>query len=466
MAERSRGLAKAGKAALALGALGVVLPVAWSETLADAIALAYANNPQLLAERARVRATDEGIAQARAGRLPSASLQADAGVRWTGSETLFGRNENDGAPRSVALSANQPVFTGGRVPALERQAEAQVDAAAAQLTATEQSVLLATVQAFVDVRRDLEIVNARVVNVDRLRRQLEGARIRFEVGEITRTDVAQAESRLAQAEAGLATARATLDGSRAAYVRVVGQAPGELAPVPPAPGLPPNLTRAVEIGLDRNPEIDRAAAAVRSADASARVAVSDLLPRVDVTARASRDEPGFGTTTTTDSAQAFATLRVPLYEQGLARSRVRQARIETDRARLLEEDARRAVTQAVARLWGEVEAARRVIEASRQQVAAAEIALEGANEELAVGLRTTLDVLDAEQELLEANLALIAAERNAYVASHQLLAAMGALDLETLGVNISLYDPLQHRDAVRDDLWGFGTRPKPSGGER
>jgi outer membrane protein len=437
------------------------LPAAGAETLADALALAYSKNPQVEAERARVRSTDENIAQARAGRLPSAQFQGDVGYRWTRQDGFFGPTETDTFPRSANISATQSLYSGGRTPALESQANALVDGASEQLRSTEQAVFLATIQSYVDVRRDLLVVDARATNVERLRKQLEAARIRFEVGEITRTDVAQAESRLAQAEAGLATARSGLETSRAAYQRVVGQAPGELEKEPAAPALPATLTQAVETGLANNPDLARAIANVRVTEALVRANTSDLNPRVDLTARIARDESvNNGRTTGTDSAQAFASVRVPLYDQGIARSRIRQSRIEVERAEFTAEDARRSVTQAVARSWGEVEATKRVIDASRTQVQAATVALEGANEELTVGLRTTLDVLDAEQELLEANLSLIAAERNAYVATHQLLSAMGILNSETLSINLSLYDPEQHRGAVRDDLWGFSTEPK------
>jgi outer membrane protein len=439
----------------------VLMPaVAAAQSLPEALALAYAGNPQLEAERARVRAIDETYVQARSGYLPRVQLNADVQARFTEQPGIFGGTRSDTLyPRSAEVVVSQQIWNGGRTPAQVRQTEAQINAAYEGLRQLEQTILLQVVAAYVDVRRDLQVVEARAANVDRLAKQREAAGIRFDVGEITRTDVAQAEARLAQARAGLATASAQLEVSRAAFVRTVGEVPGSLSPEPNAPALPASLTAAVELGLDRNPQLLSAKSNVVVAREAVKVQRADLNPQFGLQARVGRTVDGTGPGLEVDGASASATMSVPLYEAGLVRSRVRQSKQTVEQAERLVDDARRVVTQSVARSWADWQASLNVITASQEQLAASQLALEGANEELAVGLRTTLDVLDAEQEVLEARLQLIAAQRNAYVAAHQVLAATGTLNLSTLGVNQELYDPRDHLNEVKGSPWQVTLKP-------
>jgi outer membrane protein len=305
------------------------------------------------------------------------------------------------------------------------------------------------------------VVRIRANNVEVLTRQLQAARDRFEVGEITRTDVAQAEARLSAGEAGLAGARAQLEASRANYAQVVGASPGSLTPPPPAPALPEAFDVAVETALAANPDYLRLKAAERAAVQQVRIDQSSLLPSVSVVGRADRAFDQGIRGAESEGLSATAQVSVPLFDAGILRSRVRQSKTVLDRARSQTEETRRAVVANVSDAWNGHTAARRQVEASRKQESAAKLALEGAEQELQVGLRTTLDVLNAQQEFLEAQLAVVSAERNAYVAAHALLQSVGALDAQTLGVNAPLYDPNEHKRAARRAILANDPSGKP-----
>ncbi len=428
-------------AVLALGAV----PLAGAGTLGDALELAYRNNPELNAERERVRAADERVEQARSQRRPALGLSVDNS--WTSVDQ--GRGAADLSTQSVALSASQSVYRGGRINAAVAQAQAGVQAAREGLRAVEQRVLLEVVAAYMDVRRDDEAVRIRDNNVRVLRRQLEAAQARFDAGEITRTDVRQAEARLAGAEASYAAARAQLEASRAGYERVVGGAPETLAPEPPAPATPGSLGEALLRARDANPQALAARHAEAAARQGVRAAAGALLPEASISARMSYawddvtpvGAGGVVLRDRQDSATATARISVPLYEQGFARSAVRGAKLDENRARYQVDDAERAVAEQVTQAWHAYAASKTVIEASTKQVVAAQAALEGVEAELQVGQRTTLDVLDAEQELLNARLALVRANRDSYVAAHALLAATGGLTPDALGLGGARYDP-------------------------
>ncbi len=421
------------------------------ETLAAAAASAYYDNPALQSARAQARAAGEGRRQVFAGYLPEVTFSASGGASAAESEINGVAIPREGlGPASAAVQLRQSLYTGGRRGAQGRIAEGQIDAALARLRGTEQAVLLNVVAAFVDVRRDQERVAIRANSVDVLARQLQAARDRFEVGEITLTDVAQAEARLAGAQAGLAAAQAQLQASRATYEEVVGQTPGELAAPPPVPTLPVSLTEALEFALLANPAILGAEQAVQVADAQVDVERAALRPQVGLVGNAQRAYETASPDLRTDSASASAQVTLPLFEGGLARSRTRAARQNVERAEAELETTRRQVISDVTAAWSAVVAAQRVIDAGQVQVRANTLAFEGVEQEQQVGLRTTLDVLDAEQELLESRLSLVGAERDYYVAAHQLLTAMGALEPGVLGVNEDLSDPFQHSDEARD----------------
>ncbi len=440
---------------LSAAAIVALAPAAQAETLPDAINAAYARNPTLEAARANTRATDELYPQARSRLLPQVSATATYGEQRTDFDLSDPSSAVDRSrPGSYGVQATQSVFAGGRNIGAINQANANIEAAQEGLRSTEQSVLLAVVSAYMDVRRDAEILNIRGNNADLLLRQVEEAQARFDVGEITRTDVAQAQARLAGARAQLAVARADLEASRVNFAAIVGNPPGQLEAPPEAPALPSALEMAIEQGLMANPDYRQLQSQVKAARSQITIDRASLLPQVSVTGRLTRNfddqrSPVTGFAPPDDqSASAVATLTVPLYQGGLARSRVAQARENLHRVELQAEQARRQVTTDVTTAWNDLEAARQTIVSTREQVEANQLAFDGAEQERDVGLRTTIEVLNAQQELLDSRVAQAQAERNAYVAAHGLLQAVGDLDPKALGVNAPLYDPDKHRKAV------------------
>ncbi len=436
-------------AALACSALSLTFaaPV-YAQTLAETLALAYETNPQLAAARAQQRQADEGYAQAFAGRLPNVSL----GLSVT--EELEGRGGqgflNPPGRASYQGTISQPIYQGGRIGGQIDQALAQVEAGRENLRATEQQVLLGAVQAHLDVVRDKTVVEIRQNNLNVLSRQLQAARDRFEVGEITRTDVAQAEARLSGAQAQLSAAQAQLAASRAAYERVVGAMPED----PEAPEglpelLPANLGDAAEAALSDNPQLVAARFQEEAARQQVRIARAALRPSLDLNLSSSESRESDFSGEGVGSTDITARVSIPLFTGGLNGSRVRQALAAEDQARLQVTVAQRQVIESVTNAWNNYLAAQAVIESSEQAVRANEIAFEGVEQEAFVGLRTTLDVLDAEQELLNSRLELVSAQRDFVVAAYALLQATGRLDAESLALPVETYDPQAHFEDIR-----------------
>lgn len=432
--------------------------VAYAESLADALAAAYRNNPTLEAARLGAASADENTAQARAAYLPTLDATASAGVRDNEVSAGGVTDSETSEPRTAGIIAQQALYTGGFRNAQTRAARASVDRSREALRATEQDVLLDVISAYVDVRRDEEFVRIRGTDVELLERQLEEARARFEVGDVTLTDVSQAEARLAGSRSGLSEAQASLEASRGRYVQVVGEAPGALEAPPPAPALPETLNDAAEQALEFNPFVRDSAANERAAAAQTGIERSALRPQLSAVARWDQSEDSSGPDLRNEGASATAQLTVPLFEGGFARSRVRQSRLEEQRAQSLTEETRRAVISQLTEAWNNHLSAERVVFSSQEQVRANRMAFEGAQEERSVGLRTTLDVLNAQQELLNSALAVVRAERDAYVATHAVLAAIGLLDGQALHVNVPLYDPNEHARAVSHTI--LSTEPQ------
>jgi outer membrane protein len=454
------------------GVAGAFAAPACAETLADAIALAYETNPTLQAQRATQRALDENYVQARSGWRPQVSLQASAA--FTEFRTpRAARNRaidtnGDGIPDTVipatgsginrvnsgsaGLNLTQPIWTGGRTAAAVSAAEGDILSGRETLRRVEAQVLLSVVQAYVDVRRDQEGVRIRQENVAVLQKQLEESRARFDVGEITRTDVAQSESRLAAAQALLQSALAQLAVSRANYAASVGQNPGELAPVPSlAYMLPRNADDAFGVAERFSPLLRAQQFAEQASRARVAAARAERMPNVSV--RASLGYSGavepFDSGLYSREAQVVGVVTVPLFTGGLTTSRIRQSieRNNTDRINI--ETQRRAVLQAITQVWNQLIAARASIDSTAEAVRAAKIAREGTIEEQKVGLRTTLDVLNAEQELRNDELTAAAAEHDEYLAAASLLAAMGRLEAKDLIPSITQYDPKRNVRKLR-----------------
>lgn len=424
---------------------------AWAETLRDALALAYQTNPSLLAQRASQRALDESIVQARSGLRPQLDVRVSASYTRDYSDTPFSNPDSDGGSASVGLS--QTLWSGGRIGHGISAAEANILAGRENLRDIEQTVLASVIQAYADVIRDGEILAIRQSNLGVLQRQLEEASARFEVGEITRTDVAQSESRLAQSEADLANARAQLSVSRAGYAAVVGQTPGDLAPMPALPGVPTDFDNALDVALGDNPAIRAAAYSQAAAEANVAAARAEYMPSARLTASyggATADLGRLGDIGDQTSFQAGATLSVPLFTGGLNGSRVAQALERANIAQINVEGERRNTLQSVSSAYAQSISSRATLQAGEEAVRAATVAAEGVRQEAQVGLRTTLDVLNQELELRNAQITLASARRNEYVAQASLLAAMGRLEGPDLDAAMTVYDPATNFDRVRN----------------
>jgi outer membrane protein len=447
MLKRSRALASVAVIAI----VGGLAAPAWAQTLQEAIGLAYRTNPSLLAQRANQRALDESIVQARAGLRPTLNVTVSGDYVRDYSDAPFGDPDSDSSAASIGLS--QTLWSAGRIGHGITAAEAEILAGRENLRDIEQSVLASVIQAYADVIRDMEILRIRQANLTVLQRQLEEASARFEVGEITRTDVAQSEARLAQSEADLANGQAQLSVSRAAYAAVVGQAPGDLAPMPVLPGVPADFDTALEVAMVDNPGIRGAAWSLRAAEANVAAARSEYLPSVRATAAyggSNTDFDRFGDIGDNTRLTAGATLSVPLFTGGLNSSRVAAALERANAAQINVEGQRREALRVVSSAFAQSISARSTLEAGEEAVRAATVAAEGVRQEAQVGLRTTLDVLNQELELRNAEVTLASARRNEYVAQANLLAAMGRLEGPDLDPTLERYDPAANYERVRD----------------
>jgi|1048.fasta_scaffold00409_11 outer membrane protein len=452
MRRRSRWLAAVSLAGLALSA-----SAASAETMAEAIAMAYDSNPTLQAQRAQLRALDENWYQARSGYRPTLSVTG----RATWAETTIPRTnpleDVESNSGSAILSLNQPIYTGGRVASAVSASEADILSGRESLRRTEAQILGQVIQFYVDVRRDQEALRIRQTNVAVLQRQLDESRARFEVGEITRTDVAQSEARLAGAVALLNSAQAILATSRANYEAVVGQAPGDLAPEPPIGSLlPGSIEQAWDLAENGSPIIRAAEYAEQASRARIAGARAEQMPSVALQGQLGYN--GLASPLHTDAysraLSGAAVVTVPLFTGGQTLSRVRAAVERNNADRLGVEAARRSVRQTITQSWSSLQAAQSNIEATDQQVRAARIAAEGVLQEQRVGLRTTIDVLNAEQELRAAELSQISARRDEYVAAAGVLSQVGRLQAGYLVPEVSRYDPAANFNNLRV-TWGW-----------
>lgn len=419
----------------------IVAAPASAETLIEALSDAYTSNPQLQAERARLRALDEAVPQASAGWKPTVTVTGTYGQEESVSKsTGFGKTTVETDPLTGAATISQPIFSGGRTLFGVLQAKAAVRAGRARLHSAEQQTLLSAVQAYFDVTRDQATVDLSKNNVNVLKRQLEAAQDRFRVGEITRTDVAQAEARLSGAETRLTAAEAQLTASRSAYERLIGRAPGTLEAEPALPALPASEEAALETALKRNPQVVGARETERASRNSVRVAYGALLPTLSVEGQLSHVEDSSSSGSQFDSESVTGQVRVPIYQAGREYSSVREAKQTNSQNRLDVAQATREVSEQVAVAWENLRSSEASIVSTEKQVRANEIAYEGVVQEAQVGSRTTLDVLDAEQELLDARVALVRSKRDRYVAAYGLLSASGQLTAEDLALPVKVYD--------------------------
>ena len=424
---------------------------ATAESLSDAFAAAYQTNPTLGAARAGLRATDEGVPAARAGMRPSVTANAQAQANETDranspSDTSF--------PVTLSLTASQTLYDGGRTRNAVESAISNVSAGRTNLLSTEQQVLLQVVTTYMDVRRDQQFVTLAQNNVRLIREQLRAAEDRFAVGEVTRTDVSQARARLAESQSALAQQEGALVRSKQAYRRIVGNLPGALEEPPILPPGPDSIEAAIQEAMDYHPDIQTAQFVEEGARSDVRAALGALLPTVTLSGTVTVNEnQAFGNNSTAGVIQLQAT--VPIYQGGSEYAEIRRTREVVSQRMSQIHEAVREIREAVENAWSDLEVARIAIRAGRQQVSAAQLAFEGVTEEAKLGARTTIDVLDAEQELLDARTDLVNSLRDEYVAGYTLLAAVGRLTVANLDVGVERYDPEGHYNEVSGKYYGF-----------
>lgn len=448
---------------MASAAVVEVRPVA-AQTLQDALAMAYSNNPSLQAARAQLRAVDENVPQALAGWRPTVQLGGSIGSIDTDTQARRApsASSTNRDPTTLNASVTQPLYRGGRTVASTARAENQVLAQRARLLASEQQVLLDTVTAYVNVIRDQEEVRLNTNNEQVLMRQLQATNERFRVGEITRTDVAQAESRLAGARAARSDSEGRLQTSRAIFTRVVGEPPQRLTPPQPLRAPVTSAPEAGRLAAVNNPGVVAALFDEAAARDFIDVQFANLMPQASLTAQSFRNDFSTDQTRRVTGNQVTANLTVPIYQGGAEHALVRQARQQAQQARQVVEDQRRAATQQATQAFETLQALRAQVEANRAQIRAAEIALDGVQREAIVGSRTTLDVLNAEQELLNARVALVRALANVITASHNLAVAVGRLTARDLNLPVQLFDAEAYYREVRNRWAGWGDVSAPA----
>jgi len=458
-------VATASAIGIAVGIAAVLAPAcAVADTLEWALVQAYQNNPTLNAQRAALRAQDEAVPQALSGYRPRVTATATVGNQVTETLTktvtpagpVYNGTGADMTPRTVGMTATQTLFNGFQTANRTRQAESQVSAGRATLAVTEETVLLNAATAYMNLIRDSAILQLQRSNVEVLQEQLRQTRDRFGVGEVTRTDVAQAESRLAAGRAQVLSAESNYITSKANYRQVIGVEPGKLAAAAPVDRFSPHtLGESIEAGREFNPNVAAAMFGIDVAQLQVKINEGALMPTLQGQLSVQQAWETSPQTIKQWTASAVAQLTVPIYQGGQEYSLIRQAKETLGQQRVTLDTQRDQVQQLVTQSWGQLEAAKAQIQATTAQVNSAEIALNGVREEARVGQRTTLDVLNAQQELVNARVALVTAQHDRVVASYALLSAVGGLSVQGLGLKTSVYDPTTHYHQVRDAWFGL-----------
>jgi outer membrane protein len=430
-----------------------------AETLESALAQAYRNNPQLNAQRASLRAIDENVSQALSGYRPRVTGSIDSGYQHYESTTLSGgvftKTNTNISPRGGNIGLVQTIFNGHRVGNQTRQAESQVLAGRETLRSTEQTVLLDGATSYMNVMRDSAILDLQRRNVAVLQEQLKQTRDRFNVGEVTKTDVAQSEARLAASQSQVLSAEANWRASQAAYRRIIGVEAVNLRSAMPVDRFSPrSLDTAVDAGWKEHPQVQSAQYTVDAAQHAVKVAEGALYPTVTLEGNVQKRwdlAPGtFDQTTGT----VLGRVAIPIYQGGAEYSVIRQTKETLGQRRIELDLARDQIRATVVQSWSTLEATKAQIIAAQAQVTATEVALNGVREEARVGQRTTLDVLNAQQELVNARVSLVTAQRDRVVASFTLLASVGRLSPQVLSLPTETYDARVHYHQVRDQWIG------------
>jgi len=442
-----------------VGAMAFALtatPVA-AESMNAALGSAYVNNPDLNSARAQLRAIDESVPQALSGYRPQVTLNGDLSAKTT-RHNLSTDWSKGSMPRGVTLSVEQPIFLGFRTTNSVKQAQSSVKAARQQLKVVESNVLLDAVTAFMDVIRAQVVVNITAQNIEFLREQLRAAEDRLNVGEGTRTDVAQTNARLQEGISDYAQAVADLNQAIATYIQVIGHRPESLGGYNGIERLlPRTMDDGLAVALSEHPSIVSALYNVDVASYNVRIAEGAVLPTASVSGSLTHREDETIGGTWNEDARITGRLSVPIYQGGEAAATVRQFKETLGQRRIDLDSARAQVRQTFVSAWGQLDAARAQVTAAEAQVSAQQLVLTGVIEERRVGQRTTLDVLNAQQDLLDARVTLVNAQYARVVGAYTLLSAYGSLDAETLALAVEIYDPAEHYYAVRDKWGGLRT---------
>jgi len=440
---------------------------ALADTIEAALVRAYQNNPQLNAQRAQVRSTDENVPQALSGYRPKVAVTASAGYQYTdtlatsgGSPNQIVRTETHGAnpPRSVGMTVTQTLFNGQQTANKTRAAESQVSGAREALRVLEQSVLLSAATIYMDYLRDAAIVEVQKSNVRVLEQTLKQTQDRFNVGEVTRTDVAQSEAQLAAGKTQELTAEANLVTTRANFRRIIGNEPSNEAPGSPVDRfLPGTLPGAVELSLIENPNVTAAMFGIDVNYLTVKINEGALLPTVTLQGSVQQAYEQTMITPRSFGASAIAQVSVPVYQGGAEYSLIRQSKENLSQQRLVLEQTRDQTRANTVTAWGQLVAGKAQVSSAQSQVTASEVALNGVREEAKAGQRTTLDVLNAQQALVNARVSLVTAQHDRVVASYAVLNSIGRLSPQVLNLATQTYDPSVHYQQVRDSWFGVRT---------
>jgi len=460
----------AAAAVLLLACMGP--PPALADTIEAALVRAYQNNPQLNAQRAQVRSTDENVPQALSGYRPKIAVTASAGAQYENFTTTQGgtafpppgtapslvKQQFNGvdAPRAVGITATQTLYNGYQTANKTRAAESQVSGSREALRVLEESVLLSAATIYMDYLRDSAIVEVQKSNVRVLEQTLKQTQDRFNVGEVTRTDVAQSEAQLAAGKTQELTAESNLTTTRSNFRRIIGNEPQALAPGSPVDRfLPTTLPAAVELSLVENPNVTASMYGIDVNFLQVKIAEGALLPTVTAQIAVQQAYEQQLTTYQTLGASAIVQASIPIYQGGAEYSLIRQSKENLSQQRLVLEQTRDQTRANTITAWGQLEAGKAQVASAQAQVTASEIALNGVREEAKAGQRTTLDVLNAQQALVNARVALVTAQHDRVVASYSVLSAIGRLSPQVLKLHTTVYDPSVHYQQVRDSWFGL-----------
>ncbi len=420
-----------------------------AQPLKDALSFAYKNNPSLQAQRANLHSIDEGIAQANAGFYPNINLNGN--INWL--KPYYDNNNDSRDFYSMGIGITQNIYNGGGTIASVKKADAKIMATRARLESEEQSILLKAATAYMNMLRDQSVLELNHQNEIRLYRQLEATTDRFEVGEVTRTDLSQAKSRVSGAQADSISAEGNLDVSRALFKQLIGVKPTELSSPNTDFNLPTSLNDAIALAKENNPNIKAAHNDFDAAKQELNIKKSSLLPSLNLSGDANYNHDVAANNLRGKELKIGAAIKIPLYQAGMAKSYVRQAKQSLESSSYQLKDSINKAVEAATSAWNNLQTQQARIISFNDQVDASSVALDGVEQEASVGSRTVLDVLDAEQELLDAKVNLVRTKRDEIVAKFELLNAIGGLNIGNIGLDIDEYDEISNYNNIKGNIW-------------